>query len=174
MTAWHEEALGRQHDRAAFDCGNADLNQYLRRFARQNQERGGARTFVLVPDDRPGSVIGYYSLTVGQINPDDAPPEATPNLGGYPLPVFRLARLAVALEHQRRGVGKTLLALAGHRSLQVATQIGGVGLVVDAIDSSAADWYRHLGAYTLLDNPRHLMFSMEQLAGARRTASGNS
>jgi hypothetical protein len=65
MTAlvWHEVPLARQHDRAAFDCGNADLNLYLHRYARQNHESGGAKCFVAVPSDAPSSILGFYTLS---------------------------------------------------------------------------------------------------------------
>jgi hypothetical protein len=41
--AWEETPLSKHHDRAAFDCGDTDLNVYLQRYARQNHESGGAK-----------------------------------------------------------------------------------------------------------------------------------
>jgi hypothetical protein len=43
---WEEAPLAKHHDRAAFDCGDPDLNVYLQRYARQNHESGGAKCFV--------------------------------------------------------------------------------------------------------------------------------
>ena len=40
---WRISSLDKQHDRRQFDCGDATLNEYLQRFARQNHERGGAK-----------------------------------------------------------------------------------------------------------------------------------
>ena len=31
--AWHEEAITRQHDRGTFDCGDEELNTFLKRYA---------------------------------------------------------------------------------------------------------------------------------------------
>src|SRR5437016_7415634 len=31
--AWHEEPIGKRHDREAFDCGEAALNEFLQRHA---------------------------------------------------------------------------------------------------------------------------------------------
>jgi hypothetical protein len=43
---WEEAPLTKHHDRAVFNCGDADLNVYLQRYARQNHESGGAKCFV--------------------------------------------------------------------------------------------------------------------------------
>lgn len=59
--AWHEEPVSKGHPRDGFDCGDADLNTYLKKFARQNHESGGAKTFVAI-DDATGRVLGFYSL----------------------------------------------------------------------------------------------------------------
>jgi hypothetical protein len=45
---WHEEPITRLHHRDAFDCGDAALNEFLRRYARQTHEHGGGKTFVAV------------------------------------------------------------------------------------------------------------------------------
>ena len=64
--AWREEPVGRHHDRKRFDCGSSDLNDYLSRYARQNHESGGAKTFVAVPLTGPARVLGYHSISVLQ------------------------------------------------------------------------------------------------------------
>lgn len=55
---WREEPISRHHDRKGFDCGSAELNDYLERFARQNHESGGAKSFVAVPPSEPRRVLG--------------------------------------------------------------------------------------------------------------------
>jgi hypothetical protein len=59
---WREEALLRAHNRKGFDCGNDVLNDYLVRYARQNHESGGAKTFVAVPPDDPVRILGYSAM----------------------------------------------------------------------------------------------------------------
>jgi hypothetical protein len=56
---WREEAIARHHDRSGFDCGSPELNAYLIRYARQNHESGGAKTFVAVFPNAPERVLGY-------------------------------------------------------------------------------------------------------------------
>jgi len=54
---WEEQPIGWQHDRKGFDCGSRDLNEYLERYARQNHESGGAKTFVAVSPGDPTCVL---------------------------------------------------------------------------------------------------------------------
>jgi hypothetical protein len=60
---WQETPIGKQHDRDSFDCGDADLDSYLKRYARQNHESGGAKSFLAVPTDEPTRILGFYTLS---------------------------------------------------------------------------------------------------------------
>lgn len=70
---WWIEALRREHDSDRFDSGEVELNEYLARYARQNQAAGIARTFVAVDGHGAPQVLGYYSLAVGSIAKTDLP-----------------------------------------------------------------------------------------------------
>jgi GNAT superfamily N-acetyltransferase len=159
--AWREEALARNHNRGAFDCGVPALNRYLRRYARQNQESGGARTFVAVSREAPDAVMGYYTISPGAIAFAKIPARMTKGLGRYEVPVFRLGRLAVSLEIQGRGLGADLLFAAGERALAVAQEVGGVALAIDAKDARAAVWYERFGALRLIDDPMKLVLPLD-------------
>lgn len=163
---WREEALTRRHDRAAFDCGVAALNDYLRRYARQNHESGGAKTFVAGAVDSPNTVLGYYTISPGAIDFADVPEAAKRGLGRYEVPVFRLGRLAVSTSEQGRGLGGELLMAAGERALAVAEVVGGVALAIDAKDDAAALWYERFGALRLLANPLTLILPLATIAAA--------
>lgn len=163
---WREEPVGRHHDRKGFDCGSPELNEYLARHARQNHESGGAKTFVAVSPSEPSCVLGYYSISSGAIEFVRVPATLTRRLGRYPVPVFRLARLAVSVPLQRRGLGGELLLAAGARALSVAAQVGGVALAVDAKDERAAKWYERFGALRLLDDPLQLVLPLTVVADA--------
>ena len=63
IPTWHEEPIGRQHDRDAFDCGEEALNEFLRRYARKSHELGGAKTFLAIDDTGCNTVLGFYSLS---------------------------------------------------------------------------------------------------------------
>ncbi len=163
---WREEPIARRHDRKGFDCGSQELNTYLERYARQNHESGGAKTFVAVLAAKPAQVLGYYSISPGSIEFARVPSGLTRKLGRHEVPVFRLARLAVSRSLQGRGLGGELLLAAGTRSLAVAAEVGGVALAVDAKDAKAARWYKRFGAIGLLDDPLKLILPLTMIADA--------
>jgi GNAT superfamily N-acetyltransferase len=161
--AWREDALTRHHDRSSFDCGVPALNEYLRRYARQNHESGGAKTLVAVSPEATTLVLGYYTISPGAIAFAKTPAMITKRLGRYEVPVFRLGRLAVSLSVQGRGLGGDLLFAAGERALAVAQEVGGVALAIDAKDERAAAWYERFGALRLLDDPLKLVLPLDMI-----------
>jgi GNAT superfamily N-acetyltransferase len=165
---WREEALTRLHDRAGFDCGVPALNAYLQRYARQNHDSGGAKTFVAVAPKAPTIILGYYTISPGAIAFAKAPETITKKLGRYEVPVFRLGRLAVSRGAQSRGLGGDLLLAAGERAFQVAQEVGGVALAIDAKDERAAAWYERFGALPLLDDPLKLVLPLDTIRAALR------
>lgn len=169
--AWREEPIAKHHGRKSFDCGEPALNEYLDRFARQNHESGGAKTFVAVPLDEPSRVLGYYSISPGSIEFARVPASLTKKLGRYEVPVFRLGRLAVCIPLQGRGLGADLLFAAGERALLVAAEAGGVALAIDAKHERAAKWYERFGAQPLLDDPLKLILPLSVIAAAKKAVS---
>lgn len=163
---WREEPISRQHERRAFDCGVPELNEYLQRYARQNHESGGAKTFVAVQPNDPKRVLGYYTLSPGAIEFARVPQVVRKGLGQYEVPVFRLARLAVDKSAQGQGLGGQLLLSAGERCLAVAAVVGGVALAIDAKDEWAVQWYEGFGALKLFDSPRQLVLPLATIAAA--------
>ena len=85
------QPLGAEHVLDGFDCGNAALNDWLVRHARQAQGSGSSRTFVVLDDER---VAGYFSLSTGQIESMEAPDRVRRGMGRFPIPVVVLTRLA--------------------------------------------------------------------------------
>ena len=136
------EPLGPQHRLEGFDCGKPTLNDWLVRHARQAQGSGSAKTFVASEGDR---VAGYFSLTVGQIDTLDAPERVRKGMGQYPIPVVILARLAVSLQDQGRGIGIGLLQDAIRRTLLIAEQAGIRAMLTHPIDEEAARFYTRFG-----------------------------
>ena len=136
------EALNTGHCVSPFDCGKPVLNDWLVRHARQAQASGSAKTFVVVDRDR---IVGYFSLTVGQVDTLEAPERIRKGMGQYPIPVVLLARLAVSLHHQGRGIGRGLLQDAIRRTLVMAEHAGIRALLAHPIDEDAARFYLRFG-----------------------------
>jgi GNAT superfamily N-acetyltransferase len=168
LPAWREEAIHSRHARRDFDCGNALLNENLARYARQNHKAGISKTFVAVPEDDATRILAYYALSAGEIAFERVPQEVTERLPRYPLPVVRLARLAVARSLQGLGLGGQVLLSAGERALAVAEQAGVVALAIDAQDAGAAAWYQRFGALPLLDAPHSLVLPLKTVEEALR------
>jgi GNAT superfamily N-acetyltransferase len=163
---WDEAPIGKQHHRAAFDCGDSDLNLYLQKFARQNHESGGAKCFVAALADTPARILGFYTLSPASIEYARTPALAKKGLARYDLPVFRLGRLGVDKTAQGRGLGGALLLRAADRCIRVAQDVGGVALVIDAKNERAALWYQSYGALPMLDAPLSLVLPLATAADA--------
>lgn len=136
------EPLQSRHALAGFDCGHTELNTWLQKYALQAQSAGSARTFVSADG---AQVVGYYSLTVGQIELLEASPRVRKGMGRFPIPVVLLARLAVTKMAQGLGIGRGLLQDAVMRTLNISEQAGVRALLTHPIDESAATFYRHYG-----------------------------
>jgi GNAT superfamily N-acetyltransferase len=152
------EALSPTHDRAAFDCGEPSLDDFLKRFARQNDEKGLSRTYVAVLPDEP-KVYGYYSLSSGGVR-FDTMPEKLPR---YPVPVIHLGRLAVDQSAKGQGLGKILLLDALKRAASVSKQLGIYAIEVYALNDAARDFYLKYGFASLLDDECHLYLTMKAI-----------
>jgi GNAT superfamily N-acetyltransferase len=168
MTAlpWDEAPIAKHHDRAAFDCGDADLTLYLRKFARRNHESGGAKCFIAAPSGAASRVLGFYTLSPASLDYARTPALAKKGLARYDVPVFRLGRLAVDRTMQGRGLGGALLLRAAHRCIRVAAHVGGVALLIDAKSDRAARWYESYGAPRLDDAPLSLALPLAVAADA--------
>ena len=129
-------------DTSSFRCGDADYDLFLQRYAGQNQDRLFVGTTYAALDGP--RVVGYVTVAVGQIDRDDIPSQAQGDLPRYPLPVLRLARLAVDEAFQGRGLGRRLAAYAFAVALQVRAAAGCIGVVVDALPDRVG-FYADLG-----------------------------
>ena len=161
---WHEEAIGRHHDRKSFDCGNSELNSFFGEHARKNHEQGASKTFLAVRDDDGKTIMGFYSLSPVSIQFDRASAIVTKGLPRYDVPMFRLGRLAVSLEYQGKGLmGGQLLLAAGRRCLSVAEEAGGVAIFIDAKNERVAKWYESYGAVPLEDRALSLVLPFKTI-----------
>ena len=136
------DSLEARHRLEGFDCGKPALNEWLLRHARQAQGSGSAKTFVVADDDR---VVGYFSLTVGQVDTLEAPERIRKGMGQYPIPVVILARLAVSIQDQGKGIGFGMLQDAIRRTLLIAEQAGIRAMLTHPIDEEASSFYTRFG-----------------------------
>lgn len=153
--------LDKRHDRKNFDCGEATLNGYLSRYANQDIRRRVSRVFVASAPTEPQRIIGYYSLSAGSLAAADLPEEFRRRLPRYPVPVALVGRLAVDRSYHGQGFGAVLIADALQR-IALAGQVMAVyAAVVDALDESAAAFYRQFGFISLPSQPLKLFLPMD-------------
>jgi len=154
------EKLARKHAVDAFDCGEEPLNRFLVRYAFQNQQANASQTYVGLSGD---DIIGFYTLVVGEVAYDGAPERLTKGLARHPVPVMLLARLAVSLDWQGKGVGGGLLRDAILRTLQAADIAGIRAFTVHAKDDNAQAFYRRYGFIESATDPLHLYVLVNDL-----------
>jgi GNAT superfamily N-acetyltransferase len=159
------ERLGPGHDREGFDCGSAELNDYLKKTARQHLEKGLSQTFVLMNDSEPERILGFLTLTVCEVQAQILPPKLVKR---YPqhVPAAKLARLAVAKDRQREGLGKLMMVHALQQAIRVSDSVGIIGFFVDAKNEDARRYYEQYGFMALPDNPLKLFLPLATLKQA--------
>jgi predicted N-acetyltransferase YhbS len=135
-------ALRQNDDRSRFRSGDADLDRFFQVYAGQNQFRHHIGTTYVALEGR--EVCGYVTVAAGSLEIDDLPAPARRKLPSYPLPILRVARLAVDAGFQGGGVGRELLRFALGLASRMRTDYGCVGVVVDA-RPSAVPFYSRFG-----------------------------
>jgi GNAT superfamily N-acetyltransferase len=131
-----------EDDRSSFSSGDVDLDRFFQKFAGQNQFRLHiGTTYVAVSNQE---ILGFATLTAATISIADLPKSARKRLPKYPLPVLRLARLAVAESARGQGIGKLLLRATFGIAHEMADLAGCVAVVVDA-KPNAVGFYEQLG-----------------------------
>jgi GNAT superfamily N-acetyltransferase len=156
---WAIEKLGRGHDRSAFDCGQASLNDWLRLRAGQHAKKDLARTYVAVREGQP-AVLGYYAISTHGVSHEALPPEQAKGLPKIDVPVVLLGRLAVDGTVQGQGLGSLLLLDALRRALHISEEVGIRAVEVDALDDTARRFYLRFGFVSLADDRNHLFLAM--------------
>ena len=159
------EPLGKHHERAGFSCGVESLDVYLKTQASQDMRRKANAVFILVPEDSPGTIAGYFTLCAYRLSPGTVPEAAQKHLPRYPVVSATLmGRLAVGSTLQGRGLGSVLLAKALAKAYENAGVVGSSMVVVDAIDERAARFYRAHG-FIQLPEAMRLVLPMRTIAG---------
>jgi len=154
------EKLRRGHDLEPFDCGKDELNRFLKRFAWTSQQAQSAQTYVLAQ----GPVVtGYYTLAAGAVSHESASERVRKGLPRHPIPVVLLARLAVDVSIQGKGVGPALLKDALLRAAIAADVIGARAILVHAKDAAARDFYLHFDFELSASDPFHLLLIMKDV-----------
>jgi ribosomal protein S18 acetylase RimI-like enzyme len=171
--------LSEKHDVQAFTCGNARLDNFLKRDARDHMSLHVAKTFVAVEQGKD-RVCGYHAVCTGAVRFAKVPdPEflKRQNLH-YPVPTMHLARLAVDTAHRGFRLGEALLFHALGCAVRASREIAIAVIDVLAIDDSAKAFYLKYGFTPLVNEKQHLFLPIktaqevyEAMLGTKRTSS---
>lgn len=144
-----------------FDCGEPELDEWLKRYAATNEKRDNTRTFLLL-DEKEVRVAGYAATVTYRFEPEDAT-AAFGKESRYPVPAVLIARLAVDRHYQGTGVGRLLLLDTLGRLERASHDIGFEVVVVDALHESAACFYLKHGFRRTHDDPLKLFMTTKNL-----------
>jgi predicted N-acetyltransferase YhbS len=134
-------ALRERDNRASFRSGDADLDRFFQQFAGQNQFRHHLGvTYVAVEDQ---DILGFATVAAAHVEIDGLRAAMRRKLPRYPLPVLRLARLAVDRSAQGQRLGLQLLRFVLGLALQMANEYGCVGVIVDAKPDAVAFYAKY-------------------------------
>jgi len=128
--------LTADHDLSNFDCGEAVLNDWLRRHALRNESRF-SRTYVVCDGNR---VVAYFCISAGSLERAAAPGKIRRNAPTM-IPVSVIGRLAVSRDHAGRGLGTDILSDALRRIAVASKSIGIGAVLVRAKDDRAKRFY---------------------------------
>lgn len=138
-----------QDDRSGFRSNNIDLDRFFQRYAGQNQFRHHlGTTYIAVQDDK---IAGFVNVSSGELAAETLTKALRRRLPAYPVPILRLARLAVDKRFQGHGIGRLLLRAMLELALEMRDRVGCIGVVVDA-KPEAVDFYADMGF-----SPMHLI-----------------
>ncbi|TPK99711.1 GNAT family N-acetyltransferase [Mesorhizobium sp. B2-4-12] len=146
LPPWHEEPIAKGHDRTSFDCGDTQMNDFLRRFARQSHDQNAAKTFCAIDDTASERIFGFHTIAPSAVAHETVPETMTKGLARHEVSGFKLARLATDRTVAGHELGGQLLAAAALRCLRLAGEGGGILLIIDAKNERAARWYASYGA----------------------------
>ena len=156
------EVLQVHHQKKSFNCGQDDLNKFIKQYASQHQKSGTSKTYVAIDDDTQ-QVRGFYCLSSTSIGFDGVDAVLTQRLPRYPLPCVVIGRFAVDQTAQGRGIGKVLLAHALKQVSKVAQIIGVNFIVIHAKDQKAMEFYQRFGFISLTSNPLTLIYPVSEI-----------
>jgi GNAT superfamily N-acetyltransferase len=136
----------------------------LEKFAFTNQQSGMASVFISTSGD---SIAGYYALSTGAVEHDEAPPRITRGVAHHPIPVIILSRLAVDARFQRQGLGRMLVRDALIRVDRASDEVGIRALLIHAKDAAARDFSTSIAEFEASPTDElHLYLLMKDLRRA--------
>ncbi len=158
------------YDRASFDCGEVELNEFIRTKAAKHMIAGISRTMLLpasvpLPNGKY-PICTFYTIAPSSISRGTLPKKLMKKLPRYPVPVFLLAQLAVHSEYHGQGLGKITLIKALEYLWEINSHMRAYAIIVDCINEAAENFYSKYGFEVLCcQNSKVRMFMPMKIVG---------
>jgi len=114
-----------------FDCGDADLNEFLKEDAFAYSEQELAKTYVALYRNEPVSFISVCADAI-KLSDEETEAEFGKKKEHADYPAVKIARLAVARQHQRSKIGITMVEYAIGKAIELSESVGCRFVTVDA------------------------------------------
>ncbi len=134
------ELLTSSHDRNSFNCGREAQNTFLRERARKHASQNFSKTWVAVMPGEP-TMLGYVTLSMGNISFENLTDELRSELPKYPMPVLHAGQLAVSIHFQGKGIGALLIRFAAEQAIAASKPVGCYAIELVADNDRAREWY---------------------------------
>jgi len=155
--------LDKLADRKGFDCGNRELNQYLNQIASQDVKRNVAKCHICFEDSQPERILGFFTLNTSSISKKFLPSDYQKGIHYPDVPIVLIGRLAVDVEHQKKGIGSILLVEAFKKVNEISKNVAVYAVMVDAKDDQVSGFYKHFGFVPLPESPNRLVYSIKDI-----------
>ena len=146
------------HDVSRFESRTADLNDFLKEDALENQKELVNKTFLCC---RFNQLVGYITFTTDIIEKEEVQKEGRIRVPYKEYPAIKIARLAVDKKYERKGVGGFLLLAAVGKALKISDDVGCRFITVDSKQDSIG-FYEKRGGFELAkkrkNNPYPTMY----------------
>ncbi|MCS6245539.1 MAG: GNAT family N-acetyltransferase [Opitutus sp.] len=151
-----------KHCAKNFDCGNLELNEFIKKRAVEYANLGICKTYGLIDDN--DKILGYYTLSSWLITLNDATQGVLQGfVDKFSIPSALMGKLAVSTEMQKVGVGSGLIKDAVKNAALASEILGIKALALHAKDAQLATYYKKFGFIACTKKPLYLMASLDQL-----------
>lgn len=155
--------LVKEHNTFNFDSGENALDEYLKKYAFENSERGISRAWIALLKSTIDCIVGYYTLSSCHIEHLELSKKDQRGLPKYHIPAIRIGRLAIDKKFQGLGYGAILLYNAIFRIVLISKEVGIRLILVDAKHEQAKKFYMKFGFAALPDNPLKLILPIKSV-----------
>ncbi|MGE0665664.1 MAG: GNAT family N-acetyltransferase [Sphingomonadales bacterium] len=157
------EPLSKAHDRGGFTCGNDRIDRYFHETVSQDVKRNYAACFI-ARDTETDNVAGFYTLSSSNVPLNEVPQALARKLPRYPtVPAVLIGWLGRHVDYAGLGLGEALLVDA--IGTVAGAPVGAHAVFADAIDDSAAAFYRTFGFAPLVRKPLTLYLPIATAVG---------